>query len=181
MTDDPSLRYPIGKFAEQDFADAPFEETLRDQLLTEIKVLPSALEMAVLNLDAAQLHSPYRPGGWTVNQLVHHVADSHMNAYTRCKLALTEDNPTIKTYNQDAWASLPDSALPVNISLTLLHALHARWYAILKDLSNADWQKSFYHPEQKINFTVWEALKVYAWHGKHHVAHVTHLRTRNNW
>lgn len=181
MTDAPSLKYPIGTFTEQDYATLPFNETLRDQLLTEIKVLPSALEMASLNLDEAQLQTPYRPGGWTVNQVVHHVADSHTNAYTRCKLALTEDNPTIIPYDQDAWAQLPDSNLPINISLTLLHALHHRWYEILKNLSDADWQKTFYHPEQKINYSIWEVLKLYAWHGKHHVAHVMHLRNRNNW
>ncbi len=181
MKDDSSLKYPIGTFTDQDFAKAPFDELLRDQLLIEIKVLPSALEMTVLNLDEHQLQTCYRPGGWTVNQLVHHVADSHMNAYTRCKLALTEENPAIKPYDQDGWAALPDSDLPINISLTLLHALHERWYAILKNLSDSEWKKTFYHPEQKMNYSIWEVLKVYVWHGKHHVAHIMQLRNRNNW
>lgn len=175
------LKYPIGTFEEQEYANALYSESLKNELLTAIKVLPASLEMAILNLDAAQLATPYRPGGWTVNQVVHHVADSHIHAYTRCKHALTEKNPTIKPYDQDAWAELPDYNLPVNISLTLLHALHERWYILLKELSPADWEKTYYHPEQKLEVSLWEMLKQYAWHGNHHLAHIMHLRNSNNW
>lgn len=181
MDSNDSLRYPIGKANEQRYATAPFNEDLKNELLPEIKILPSALEMAVLNLDKDHLDTPYRPGGWTVTQLVHHIADSHMNAYTRCKLALTENNPTIKSYDQDLWANLPDKDLPINISTTLLHALHSRWYEILVNLTTDDWNKTFYHPETKKTVTIWEVLKTYAWHGKHHVAHILQLRERNNW
>lgn len=175
------LKYPIGTFEEQEYANASFSEHLKNELLVEIKILPSSLEMGILNLDAAQLATPYRPGGWTVSEVVHHLADSHINAYTRCKLALTEDNPTIKTYDQDAWTALADYHLPINISLTLLHALHERWYVVLKSLAQAEWDKTYYHPEQKQKVSLWEMLKQYVWHGKHHLAHIMQLRTINNW
>lgn len=171
MTD---LRYPIGKVEDQVFsAKDGFSEEIRDAHLRDIMLLPQLLENAVQNLDEAQLRSPYRPGGWTVQQVVHHVADSHINAYVRFKLALTEDNPTIKPYNQDAWAALSDTEhLPINISLTLLHALHARWCDLIKNMSEADWQRTVYHPEQQRTITLWSMLAIYAWHGKHHTAHV---------
>lgn len=174
MTD---LRYPIGKYEAQEFSEKQKEEWLND-----LKFLPQLLENAILNLDEAQLETPYREQGWTVNQLVHHIADSHMNAYVRFKLGLTEDNPTIRPYEEKLWAELNDvKTLPVNISLTLLYALHTRWYATLKDLKDADWQRTVFHPEHQKKIALWYLLGMYAWHGKHHVAHITELRKRNNW
>ena len=176
------LRYPIGKAADQPFSKDGFSKTLKEGYLLDIQQCPILLEQAITNLDEQQLNIPYRDGGWTVKQVVHHVADSHMNAYMRFKLALTEDNPTIKTYDEAAWAELSDTKnLPVNISLTLLHALHARWYELLKNLNEADWQKTVFHPEHQRKITLWELLKMYAWHSKHHVAHVTSLRKRKGW
>lgn len=171
------LSYPIGKYIPQSFSQPLLQEWLLD-----IENLPSQLEYAITNLDEAQLETPYRPGGWTVKQLVHHVADSHMNAYIRFKLALTEDNPVIKSYNQDAWAKLKDTEnLPVNISLTLLHALHKRWHEVLVHMQEEDWNKTVYHPEYKKEMTLWYLLGMYAWHSKHHVAHVKALREREGW
>lgn len=171
------LQYPIGKHEAKPFSEKEWKERL-----LHIQTLPLHLEYAILNLDEAQLNSPYRPGGWTVTQLVHHVADSHMNAYMRFKLALTEDNPTIKPYDQDLWAGLPDSAnLPTNISTTLLFSLHHRWHEILKHLPEADLQKTIYHPEYKKTITLWELMGTYAWHGRHHVAHITSLKKRMGW
>ncbi len=136
----------------------PYSERMKELALRDIQLLPSLLEDAVHNLDEAQLRTPYRPGGWTLQQVVHHVADSHMNAYMRFKLALTEDNPTIKPYSQDAWANLSDNHLPVNISLTFLHALHNRWHELMKNMTEADWQKTIYHPEQERTISLWNML-----------------------
>jgi DinB family protein len=175
MTED--IRYPKGKFLAQSFSQKQKEEWLLD-----LKFLPSELELAIQNLDEHQLQTPYRNGGWTVHQLVHHIADSHMNAYMRFRLGLTENNPTIKTYDQDAWILLNDvKVLPINISLTLLHALHKRLVAMLEGLNDEEWSRTVYHPEQKKEIPVWDLLGMYAWHGKHHVAHITNLRERSNW
>jgi uncharacterized damage-inducible protein DinB len=171
------LRYPIGHFEPRPFSDQQKEEWLND-----IKFLPQLLENSVVNLDETELKTPYREGGWTVHQLVHHVADSHMNAYIRFKLGLTEDNPTIRPYDQAAWAMLSDTEkIPINISLTLLYALHTRWYSLISDLSLAEWERTVFHPEHKKEMTLWYLLGMYAWHGKHHVAHITSLRERNKW
>ena len=171
------LRYPIGKYLPQSFSESQLQEWLID-----IKFLPLHLENAILNLDESQINTPYRPDGWTVKQLVHHVADSHMNAYIRFKLGLTEDNPTIKSYDEGAWANLPDTHnLPINISLTLLHALHARWMEVIKGIKGDEWNRTVFHPEQKKEITLWHLLGMYAWHGKHHVAHITALRARMKW
>lgn len=177
------LRYPIGKLSDQKFTgQEPFNEDIKDSLILDIQYCPNLLEQAVINLDAHQLETPYRGDGWTVKQVVHHVADSHINAYVRFKLGLTESNPTIKPYDEGAWANLNDtSLLPINISLTLLHALHTRWVTILKSLTENDWQRTVFHPEHKKNMTLWSLLAMYAWHGKHHVAHITSLRERNGW
>ena len=135
-----------------------------------------------MNLDSHQLETPYREGGWTVQQLVHHIADSHINAYCRFKLALTEENPVIKPYDQDKWAELPDvKNLPTNISITLLFALHARWTNLLENIDRQDWDKTIFHPEHKKQFTLWYLLGSYAWHSRHHVAQVISLRERMNW
>ncbi len=171
------LRYPIGKYVPQPFSDKQLQDWLDD-----INFLPKHLENAILNLDESQINTPYRPEGWTVRQLVHHVADSHINAYIRFKLALTEDNPTIKPYDEAAWANLIDTQnLPVNISLTLLYALHARWVEVLKNISVDEWNRTVFHPEQKKEITLWHLLGMYAWHSRHHVAHVTALRERMKW
>ncbi len=182
MTEQTDLRYPIGRLSEQPFAGKQFNEEIKNSLLHDIKMCPGVLENAVINLDEHQLNIPYRDGGWTIKQVVHHVADSHMNAYIRFKLALTEDNPVIKTYDEAAWANLSDTQnLPVNISLTLLHALHLRWVELLKNMTEEDWHKTFFHPEQKRTITLWNMLATYAWHGKHHIAHITNLRERMSW
>ena len=171
------LRYPIGKYHVQ-----PFSEKQLKEWLIDIKNLPQHMENAVLNLDEAQLNTQYRDGGWTVKQVVHHVADSHMNAYIRFKLRLTEDSLIIKPYDEAAWAEMADTKnLPVNISLTLVHALHSRWIEVLKNMSREDLDKTAYHPESKIEYTLWGLLGLYAWHSKHHVAHITSLRERMKW
>lgn len=170
-------RYLIGKYEPE-----PYSNELKEQWLADIKFLPNAIESAINNLDEHQLQTPYREGGWTVHQLVHHVADSHMNAYIRFKLGYTEDTPVIKTYNEKLWAITTDvQTLPVNISITLLYALHQRWYQFLKDFSEADWQKKVFHPEHKKEFTLWHFLGLYAWHSRHHTAHITTLREKMGW
>lgn len=171
-------RYPIGKFEPQ-----PYSEKLRLDWLNDIKFLPQLLENALLNLDETQMHTPYRDGGWTIRQVVHHVADSHMNALIRFKLALTEDNPVIKPYDEAAWAELNDvQELPVNISSTLLHAMHARWYSCIRVLGEQELlSRSVFHPEHKKQISLWDLLGMYAWHGKHHTAHITGLREKMGW
>lgn len=176
MADD--LRYPIGLHE-----PLPYSEDVRDEWLADLRFLPQAIESSITNLNEDQLHTPYRDGGWTVHQLVHHVADSHINAYCRFKLGVTETNPTIRPYEENRWVATADvQNLPINISITLLHALHARWYELLKDLSDDEWQqRTVYHPEHKKEITLWELLGSYAWHGRHHVAHITALRQRKGW
>lgn len=171
-------RYPIGKYEPQ-----PFSIETKVSWLADIKFLPQAVEHAIQNLDEAQLQTPYREGGWTVHQLVHHIADSHINAICRFKLALTEDNPTIKTYDESAWVELNDvKKLPINISITLLHALHARWYEALKYVTDDEWNnRTIYHPEHKKTMRLWYLLGMYAWHCRHHVAHITALREAKGW
>lgn len=171
------VRYPIGKYEPQ-----PYSDKLRDQRITDIRRLPTLLENAVANLDAAELETPYRDGGWTVQQLVHHIADSHINAYTRFKLGLTEDTPTIKPYEEKAWAELADVRLPINLSLTLLHALHVRWVAVLESVTEEQWEsRSVIHPETGKRLTLWHLLGTYAWHGKHHVSQITTLIDKKGW
>jgi uncharacterized damage-inducible protein DinB len=170
--------YPIGQYEPK-----PFSIAQKIEWMADIKFLPVQLENAILNLDEAQLLTPYRDGGWTVHQLVHHVADSHLNAYCRFKLGLTEDNPTIKPYNEKLWAELNDThKTPINVSLTLLHALHTRWLEVLKNITDDEWNNyTVYHPESKRTMRLWFLLGLYAWHGKHHVAHITSLRERMGW
>ncbi|HEY5370385.1 MAG TPA: putative metal-dependent hydrolase [Hanamia sp.] len=182
MTEDSGLRYPIGKENEQKEFEEAFSEPLKTDLISDIKNLPSFLEFSIQDMDAAQLETPYRPGGWTIHQLVHHIADSHINAYTRFKLGLTEDNPVIKPYDEKAWSELSDTKkLPVNISVTLLHALHVRWTLLLEDMTESQWQRTIYHPERKVKITLWQLLKSYSWHSRHHVAHINNLRKRMGW
>ena len=172
-----TLRYPIGKYEPQ-----PFSLEQKKEWLLDIKFLPKEIEFAIENLDYDHLNTPYRDGGWTVQQLVHHIADSHMNAYIRFKLGLTENNPTIKPYEEKKWALLADvERVPINVSITLLHALHQRWHIAIKDLSDAEWQKTVLHPDHKKTMSLWHLLGLYAWHGKHHVRHITALRERMGW
>ncbi len=173
---DPS--YPIGKYEPQ-----PFSIEQKVEWLSDLKFLPLQLEAAIQNLDEAQLQTPYRDGGWTVHQLVHHIADSHMNAYIRFKLALTEENPTIKTYEEQLWADMHDvQKLPVNVSVTLLHALHLRWHEALKDVQDDDWNnRTLFHPGMNKTLRLWFMLGLYAWHGRHHVAHINRLREQKGW
>lgn len=171
-------RYPIGQYEAR-----PFSIETKVEWLADIKFLPVTLENAIANLDEAQLQTPYREGGWTVHQLVHHIADSHINAFCRFRLGLTEDNPVIKPYDENLWVQLYDvQKLPVNISLTLLHALHARIYEMLKYVSDDEWNnRTIYHPEHKKTMRLWYVLGMYAWHGRHHVAHITTLREQKGW
>lgn len=172
------LRYPVGKF---DF-DAPINDADYPRLITAIAEAPVALRSAVAGLTRDQLETRYRPGGWTVKQVVHHVPDSHLNAYTRFKLALTENEPTIKTYDEAAWAELPDSRkVPMEVSLDLLDALHLRWVALLRSMDTADFNRGLRHPEHGRVLTLRQMLGLYAWHGRHHVAHITSLKRREGW
>ena len=170
------LSFPIGPF-DRDRAITP---ALRASAIQDIAALPSQMRSAVAHLSAAQLDTPYRPGGWTVRQLVHHVADSHMNGLTRTKLALTEENPHIKGYDQDAWANLPDARLSVDVSLAMLEAVHTRWTAVFQSLAHEQWARTFVHPLMG-TFTIDLQAQLYGWHSRHHVAHVTALREREGW
>jgi uncharacterized damage-inducible protein DinB len=149
--------------------------------MAEIAEAPANLSAAIAGLNDEQLNTPYRDGGWTVRQVIHHVPDSHMNAYIRFKLALTEVEPTIKPYDEAAWAELSDTRnTPIEVSLTLLESLHARWVVLLQSMTDADFQKQFRHPERGV-VTLEMNLAMYAWHGKHHAAHITSLRERRQW
>jgi hypothetical protein len=170
-------RYPIGKFSFTGSTDA----TQRKQLIDDIEQAPAALRAAVRGLNPQQIETPYRDGGWTVRQVVHHVPESHMNAYIRFKLALTEDEPTVKPYMEDRWATTADvEGTPLEVSLTMLDLLHNRWVRLLRFLKPDDWKRTFRHPELG-TVSLEKSLALYAWHGKHHVAHVTELRKRMGW
>lgn len=169
-------QYPIGPF-ERPETITPGE--LQNAIAT-LAETPGFLRNAVDGLNAARLGTPYREGGWTVRQLVHHIADSHMNAFTRVRLALTEDWPTIKPYDEKAWANLHDSLAPVEWSLELVESLHARWVMLLQSLSEEQWQRGFLHPENG-PVTLDVMTLTYAWHSMHHVAHITHLRAKEEW
>lgn len=173
----PDLRYPIGTFVKPDSL-TPAERTAAIQVIAEA---PAHFREAVCGLNESQLDTPYRDGGWTVRQVVHHVPDSHLNAYIRFKLALTEDSPTIKPYDESAWASLPDTASTrVETSLTMLDALHERWTNLLQSMKPADFGRTLVHPERG-PLSLDQMLAMYAWHSRHHAAHITGLRERNAW
>lgn len=170
-------RYPIGKFQFSGRTD----EAQRAQFINDIEQAPAALRAAVKGLSPQQLATPYRDGGWTVRQVVHHVPESHMNAYVRFKLALTEDEPTIKPYMEDRWARTRDvDGTPLETSLTLLGSLHDRWVRLLRSLRPEDWKRTFRHPELG-TVSLEKNLALYAWHGRHHTAHITELRKRMGW
>ena len=173
----PDPRYPIGKFSFEE----PLTADQKKQYLNDIEQTPARLRTAVRGLSDEQLNTPYRDGGWTVRQLAHHVPDSHMNAYIRFKLALTEDEPTIRPYMEDRWAELPESKqAPIDVSLALLDSLHQRWTLVLRNIPDADWKRTFRHPEMGL-LSLEKTLALYAWHGRHHVAHVTTLREKMGW
>lgn len=171
------LRYPVGRFQRE----AEVTPERRQALIDGIAKLPLDLRAAVTGLSVQQLDTPYRPGGWTVRQVVHHVPDSHLNAYARFKLALTESEPTIKPYDEKKWAELADASLtPIEVSLSLLENLHARWTLLLRALAPIEFSKTFRHPDIGL-LTLDTQLGLYEWHGRHHVAHITALRTRMGW
>ncbi|NHM33029.1 YfiT family bacillithiol transferase [Neobacillus terrae] len=170
------LRYPVGEFD----VKGNYKVDLIEEWIYEIEALPAKVREAVKGLNDEQLDSAYRPGGWTIRQVVHHIPDSHINSYIRFKLALTEDNPVIKPYAEDKWAEFADSNLPIEVSLTMLEALHSRWVVLLKSLKPADLEKTFRHPdlgEIKLGMNI----GLYAWHGRHHLAHITSLKERMGW
>ena len=170
-----TLRYPIGKFK----SPPAFTNEEVMEFVQAIATLPEQLQEAVTGFTEAEIDTPYRPGGWTVRQTIHHLADSHLNSYLRFRLALTEDKPTIKPYEEQLWAELTDGKqAPIDLSLTLLEALHGRWVMLLQSLTAEEWQRTFIHPasgETPLN----KAAGLYAWHGQHHLAHITELKNRN--
>ncbi|OIK11801.1 metal-dependent hydrolase [Bacillus sp. MUM 116] len=167
------IKYPIGKFQ----FNGEITNSITKDWINEIESLPRLLRDAVKDLDNEQLDTSYRSGGWTVRQVIHHLADSHMNAYVRFKLALTEEKPVIKPYDETKWAELSDYKLPIDISLSLLEALHQRWTNLLRSLSPADMEKTFIHPDSG-EVSVGKNIGIYAWHGRHHLAHITSLCNR---
>jgi hypothetical protein len=175
MTNDP--RYPVGKFS----FDGNMTEQQKAQYLDDIEQTPARLRAAVHGLNDQQLDTPYRDGGWTVRQVVHHVPDSHMNSYVRFKLALTENEPTIRPYMENLWAELPEAkSAPIELSLTLLESLHQRWMLALRGIKPEEWKRNLRHPEMGL-LSLEKTLALYAWHGRHHVAHITELRKRMGW
>ena len=172
------LRYPVGEFA----VTGEITPSRLEGWIAEISEAPAKLRSAVHGLTNEQFDTPYRAEGWTVRQVVHHIPDSHLNAYVRFKLALTEDNPTIKPYEEARWADLPDTkGTQVGVSLMLLESLHRRWLVLLKSLTAEQWSRTYFHPEQKKIMRLDHVAALYAWHGKHHVAHITELRERMAW
>jgi hypothetical protein len=170
-------RYPIGKFA---YEGAPSKEQ-RNKFIDDIAQTPAALRSAVNGLTREQLETPYRDGGWNSRQVVHHVPESHMNAYIRFKLALTEEQPTIKPYMEDRWAELPDvQSTALEVSLGLLELLHVRWVLVLRAMQPDEWKRAFIHPELGV-VPLEKNLALYSWHGRHHIAHITELRKRMGW
>lgn len=172
-----SLRYPIGRFVRKPTVSA----AERDALIGDIGRLPGDVGASVADLAADRLDTPYRAGAWTVRQLVHHLADSHMHAYVRFKMAVTESDPAIRLHDVDGWAELPDSRVQdIEVSLTLLDALHRRWVFFLRSMSPEQFDRSFQHPARG-RVTLDDTLQLYAWHGRHHLAHITSLRERMRW
>jgi len=172
------LKYPIGKF--EYFGMKSLDE--RDEAIESLLLIPFVLRQEVEELNDEQLDSTYRENGWTIRQVVHHLADAHLNAYLRFKFALTEENPTIKPFLEAKWAETPDCKKgEISISLDLLEATHRRWNALLRSMSNHDFEKTYFHPEQQRIFTLDEALSLYEWHGHHHIAHITTVKARKGW
>lgn len=173
---DVDLRYPIGK---PDLVE--LDSAQRVEAIGVLAAAPAALRAAVAGLSDSRLDTPYRPGGWTVRQVIHHLPDSHMNAYVRFRLALTEPEPVIKPYDEHLWAQLPDNNLPPDASLRLLEGLHERWAALCRALTPEQWSRQFRHPEHERLMRLDQVLGIYAWHSRHHTAHITSLRQRMGW
>jgi len=171
------LRYPVGRFRPH----ASPDRSHRAAAIADIAALPGKIRAAVAGLDDRQLDTPYRPDGWTIRQVVHHVADSHMNALIRLKLALTEDGPVIKPYDENAWSTRADMRLPIDVSLAIIDGVHRRWDALNAALTEADFERPWTHPEHGKTFTIDWLLQNYGWHSRHHVAHITALRAREKW
>ncbi|MBP0723900.1 bacillithiol transferase BstA [Bacillus sp. RG28] len=171
------LKYPIGKFEKP----INMTEEQKEIWISKISQFPNELKRVVIQLNDEQLNCPYREGGWTVRQVVHHLADSHLNAITRFKLALTENEPTIKPYDEVAWANLPDVNSDLSSSFAILEGLHSRWTHLLRSLTNEDFNRTFFHPESNEHVQLEYALGLYAWHGEHHLNHITSLCERNGW
>lgn len=172
------LRYPIGKFE----WEGEITEEQRLSWISNIANLPAQLTASLEGLHADQLDTPYRPEGWTVRQVAHHIADSHLNSFTRFKLALTEEQPAVKPYYEERWALLPDTIrAPIEQSTSLITALHERWVYLLRAMTSEDFSRTFYHPESLKVYRLDNVLGTYAWHGRHHVAHITSLRERMGW
>jgi DinB superfamily len=172
-----SLSYPIGKFT----AKESYSPEELQQFIARIAALPEKVANALKGLSETQLDTPYREGGWTLRQVAHHLPDSHLNAYIRLKWTLTEETPTIKAYNEKAWAQTPETSFGPEISVAMLRALHVKWVAILKNIAPQDLQRQFYHPDSKKFVRVDTLMGLYAWHGDHHLAHITSLRERMGW
>ena len=172
------LRFPVGEYR-------PLKSITGNDIknfISTIEGFPDKISDAVRNLSEEQLNTPYRSDGWTIKEVVNHVGDSHMNSITRFKLALTEDNPTVKTYHEDRWAKLEDyKSTPLEVSLALLDNLHKRWVILLKSLTPEQLKRTLYHPEHKTNIPLDEFMHLYAWHCDHHLAHITRLKERMNW
>ena len=172
------LRYPIGRFEKPE----SFAATDIGKCISTLQALPLWLDVIIENLDAHQLDTPYRPDGWTMTQTIHHLADSHMNGFIRTKLALTEEAPVIKPYLEALWANTPEvDAVPVNVSITLLHALHRRWTTLLQGLNPEDWARTYFHPEKEREVSLWETAALYAWHSRHHMEHLRGLKELMGW
>ena len=175
---DNNLSYPIGNYKSPEFIDAQ----CIDRWINEIEALPAQMRSAVEGLSEDQLNTEYRPGGWTIKQVINHVPDSHLNSYVRFHWMLTEDNPRIKAYDEKRWAELEyHKAMPIEVSLTLLESIHRRWVYLLKSLTTADYSMSFIHPETNEINLLSNTIGMYAWHGKHHLAHINNLKKRMGW
>ena len=174
---DENLRYPIGKFqAKESYSNQELKSDLN-----KLSTLASRLLTSIKGLNADQLDTPYREGGWTLRQVIHHLADSHMNAYIRTKWALTEDNPVIKAYNEKDWALTTENALSPEVSIALIQSLHIKWVELLQSLTSEQLKRSFVHPAANREFTMERVVQMYAWHGEHHLGHLTMLKTKMGW
>ncbi|RAI94976.1 YfiT family bacillithiol transferase [Algoriphagus yeomjeoni] len=177
MIDIELLKYPIGKFLKpNDVSDQHLQEAS-----AYLGSFPQYLKETVQSFSEGQLNTPYRPGGWTVRQVVHHLADSHMNALTRFKLALTEENPIIKPYDEAAWAKMPDYSLPIGASLNLIDGIHFKWAVLLESMDSSDFEKTYFHPESQSAVPLSDVTLMYQWHSQHHLAHIQHLVLREKW